>query len=34
LRKGDNIILTAFGAGFSWGSVYLKWGYDGENQMK
>jgi 3-oxoacyl-[acyl-carrier-protein] synthase-3 len=29
LRKGDNIILTAFGAGFSWGSVYLKWGYDG-----
>ncbi|MDO5664834.1 MAG: beta-ketoacyl-ACP synthase III [Bacteroidia bacterium] len=33
LRKGDNIILTAFGAGFSWGSVYLKWGYDG-NKMK
>ena len=30
LRKGDNIILTAFGAGFSWGSVYLKWGYDGK----
>ena len=30
LKKGDNIILTAFGAGFSWGSVYLKWGYDGE----
>ncbi len=29
LRKGDNLILTAFGAGFSWGSVYLKWGYDG-----
>lgn len=29
LRKGDNVILTAFGAGFSWGSVYLKWGYDG-----
>lgn len=28
LKKGDNIILTAFGAGFSWGSVYLKWGYD------
>ena len=26
-RKGDNIILTAFGAGFTWGSVYLKWGY-------
>lgn len=33
LRKGDNIILTAFGAGFSWGSVYLKWGYDG-NEVK
>ena len=30
LRKGDNILLTAFGAGFSWGSVYLKWGYDGD----
>ena len=28
LKKGDNIILAAFGAGFSWGSVYLKWGYD------
>ncbi len=29
LKKGDNIILVAFGAGFSWGSIYLKWGYDG-----
>ncbi|HHV87154.1 MAG TPA: ketoacyl-ACP synthase III [Petrimonas sp.] len=29
LRKGDKLILTAFGGGFSWGSVYLKWGYDG-----
>lgn len=29
LRKGDNVILTAFGAGFSWGSVFVKWGYDG-----
>jgi len=28
LKKGDNIILTAFGAGFTWGSVYLKWGYN------
>jgi 3-oxoacyl-[acyl-carrier-protein] synthase-3 len=26
-KKGDNIILTAFGAGFTWGSMYLKWGY-------
>jgi 3-oxoacyl-[acyl-carrier-protein] synthase III len=28
LRKGDNVILTAFGAGFTWGSIYLKWAYD------
>lgn len=27
-QKGDNIILTAFGAGFTWGAVYLKWGYN------
>jgi len=26
-KKGDNIILTAFGAGFTWGAVYLKWKY-------
>jgi len=26
-KKGDNIILTAFGAGFTWGSVWLKWAY-------
>ena len=25
LRKGDNIILTAFGGGFTWGAIYLKW---------
>ena len=30
LKKGDNLILAAFGAGFTWGSVYLKWGYDGD----
>ena len=30
LKKGDTIILAAFGAGFSWGSVYLKWGYNAE----
>lgn len=30
LKKGDNIILAAFGAGFTWGAVYLKWGYDGK----
>ena len=28
LKKGDNLILTSFGAGFTWGAVYLKWGYD------
>lgn len=27
LKKGDNIILAAFGAGFTWGSLYLKWAY-------
>lgn len=30
LKKGDNIIFTAFGAGFTWGAVYVKWGYDGK----
>lgn len=30
LKKGDNIILTAFGGGFTWGATYLKWGYDGK----
>lgn len=30
LKKGDNLILAAFGAGFTWGAVYLKWGYDGK----
>ncbi len=29
LKKGDNIILSAFGGGFTWGSIYLKWAYDG-----
>ena len=29
LRKGDNLIFTAFGAGFTYGAVYVKWGYDG-----
>ncbi len=28
LHKGDNIILSAFGAGFTWGAIYLKWAYD------
>lgn len=28
LRKGDNLIFATFGAGFTWGSLYLKWAYD------
>ncbi|MBP6539810.1 MAG: beta-ketoacyl-ACP synthase III [Saprospiraceae bacterium] len=27
LKKGDNLMLTAFGGGFTWGSLYLKWAY-------
>ncbi len=29
LKKGDNIILAAFGGGFTWGSIYIRWAYDG-----
>lgn len=28
LKKGEDLILTAFGGGFTWGAVYLKWAYD------
>jgi 3-oxoacyl-[acyl-carrier-protein] synthase-3 len=28
LKKGDNLILAAFGGGFTWGAVYVKWAYD------
>jgi 3-oxoacyl-[acyl-carrier-protein] synthase-3 len=28
LKKGDNLILAAFGGGFTWGSTYIKWAYD------
>jgi 3-oxoacyl-[acyl-carrier-protein] synthase-3 len=28
LKKGDNLIFAAFGGGFSWGSIYLKWAYN------
>ncbi len=31
LRKGDILILAAFGGGFTWGSIYLKWAYDPVN---
>ena len=30
LKKGDNLILAAFGGGFTWGAMYMKWGYDGK----
>lgn len=28
IKKGDNLILVAFGGGFTWGAIYLKWGYN------
>lgn len=28
LKKGDNLIISAFGGGFTWGALYLKWAYD------
>ena len=31
LRKGDNIILAAFGGGFTWGATWVKWAYDSES---
>ena len=27
LKKGDDIVVCAFGAGFSWGAIWLKWAY-------
>ncbi len=32
LKKGDNLILAAFGGGFTWGSIYLKWAIDGDSK--
>ncbi|HKK09239.1 MAG TPA: beta-ketoacyl-ACP synthase III [Bacteroidales bacterium] len=34
LKPGNNIILATFGAGFTWGSMYLKWSYDGSSVKK
>ena len=34
LKKGDNIILSAFGGGFTWGSIWIKWAYDGSKVGK
>lgn len=31
LKKGDNLIFAAFGGGFNWGSIYLKWAYNSQN---
>ncbi|QEC66235.1 ketoacyl-ACP synthase III [Panacibacter ginsenosidivorans] len=30
LKKGDNLILAAFGGGFTWGACWVKWAYDGK----
>ncbi len=30
LKKGDTLVWAAFGGGFTWGSVYVKWAYDGQ----
>ena len=32
LRKGDNLILSAFGGGYTWGAIYVKWAYDGHKE--
>ncbi len=34
LKKGDTLILSAFGGGFTWGAIYLKWAYDGSKTGK
>lgn len=34
LKKGDNLVLAAFGGGFTWGAMYLKWAYDGAAASK
>src|SRR5205809_220239 len=33
LKKGDNLIVAAFGGGFTWGACWVKWAYDGEYFM-
>lgn len=34
LTKGDNLIFSSFGGGFTWGAIYLKWAYDGGTMKK
>lgn len=32
LKKGDNLVLAAFGGGFTWGGAYVRWAYDGNGE--
>src|SRR5690606_38811055 len=34
LKKGDNLVLAAFGGGFTWGATYVRWAYDGAERAK
>jgi 3-oxoacyl-[acyl-carrier-protein] synthase-3 len=34
LKPGDNLVFAAFGGGFTWGSLFLKWSYDGSKYGK
>lgn len=34
LKRGDNLIIATFGAGFTWGAAYLRWAYDGAEAAK
>ncbi|MFI3295042.1 MAG: beta-ketoacyl-ACP synthase III [Rikenellaceae bacterium] len=33
LKKGDNLILAAFGGGYTWGALHIKWAYDGAERV-
>jgi len=33
LKRGDNVVLAAFGGGFTWGATYIRWAYDGNEVM-
>lgn len=32
LKKGDNIVLSAFGGGFTWGAIWIRWAYEGNSE--
>jgi len=34
LRRGDNLVLSAFGGGFTWGASYVRWAYDGSDVVQ